>query len=76
MNAPLDNAKIVRLIIYDDSFSAEFSSGRNGASKVGSLLVRALVERITSENICVKRCIDVISNYTDNVFPPKYFINS
>lgn len=26
MNAPLDNAKIVRLIIYDNSFSAEFSS--------------------------------------------------
>jgi len=26
MNAPLDSAKIVRLIVFDDSFSMEFSS--------------------------------------------------
>jgi len=42
MNAPLDSAKIVRLIVFDDSFSMEFSSRKliRLRSKVGEDLSR------------------------------------
>lgn len=71
INAPLDNAKIVRLIIYDDAFSAEFSSDSRRCIEGRKSSRTSLIGRITSENknICVKHHINVISDrYIDNVF--------